>query len=128
MVEKIKYNMETKVVNLYKNPYDVYIGRAGKGQDGYFGNPIKLLPNEVSGATIERYKDYFYNRLENDQEFKNKILSLKGKVLGCFCKPKECHGDVIVDYLNSTSDFVERHLIQVKEKQLAAKKLYDEKK
>lgn len=27
--------MKTTVVNLYKHPYDVYIGRAGKGQDGY---------------------------------------------------------------------------------------------
>ena len=33
----------TKVVNLYKEPYEVYIGRSGKGKDGYFGNPIKLL-------------------------------------------------------------------------------------
>jgi hypothetical protein len=22
---------------------------------------------------------------------------LKGKVLGCFCKPKECHGDILVE-------------------------------
>lgn len=93
--------MKTTVVNLYKHPYDVYIGRAGKGQDGYFGNPIRLSNNEQRGATIERYKEYFYNKLNNDIEFKNRILQLKGKTLGCFCKPHACHGDIIADYLNS---------------------------
>ena len=25
---------------------------------------------------------------------------LKGKTLGCFCKPKSCHGDVLVELAN----------------------------
>ena len=25
---------------------------------------------------------------------------LKGQVLGCFCKPKACHLDIVVDWLN----------------------------
>src|SRR6478736_642723 len=120
--------METTVVNLYKEPYDIYIGRAGKGKDWYFGNPIKLQPNEERGATIERFKEYFYNRLDIDKEFKTKILELKGKKLGCFCKPKECHGDVIADYLNNTTEFVERHLDRIKERMQDAKNLYDENK
>ena len=32
--------MQTVVVNIYKEQFDVYIGRAGRGQDGYFGNPF----------------------------------------------------------------------------------------
>ena len=91
----------TKVVNLYKEPYEVYIGRSGKGKDGYFGNPIKLLKGQTRGSTIEKYKDYFYNRLETDEQFKRKIEELKGKVLGCFCKPNACHGDVIKEYLDN---------------------------
>jgi hypothetical protein len=31
-----------------------------------------------------------------------KIEELKGKVLGCFCKPNACHGDVIKEYLDNT--------------------------
>lgn len=91
-----------KVVNLYKEPFDIYIGRAGKGQDGYFGNPVKLIKGEERGATIERYKEYFYKRLDEDKEFKERIESLKGKTLGCFCKPQACHGDVIAEYLNKS--------------------------
>ena len=29
------------------------------------------------------------------------MLSLRGKKLGCWCKPDPCHGDVIIDYLNN---------------------------
>ena len=34
--------MQTVVVNIKKEPFDVYIGRAGRGQDGYFGNPFRM--------------------------------------------------------------------------------------
>ena len=93
--------MMTNVVNIRISEYDVYIGRAGKGQDGYFGNPFRLRANESRGATIDRYREYFYDRLETDPDFKNRIHELKGKTLGCFCKPDACHGDVIAEYLNN---------------------------
>jgi hypothetical protein len=88
----------TTVVNIYKDKYDQYIGRAGKGQDGYFGNPFS---NKTRLENIEDFKAYFYNRLEKDSEFKRRVLELKGKSLGCFCKPQACHGDVIADYINN---------------------------
>jgi len=94
-------NHITSVVNIYKAFYDQYIGRAGKGQDGYFGNPFRLQPGESRGSTIEKYRRYFYDRLQNDPVFKKKVHELRGKVLGCFCKPYSCHGDVIAEYLNS---------------------------
>jgi hypothetical protein len=93
--------MKTIVVNIYKESYDVYCGRAGKGQDGYFGNPFVLKKGEPRGATLLKYKEYFYKRLETDPEFKRRIHELKGKRLGCFCKPNDCHLDIIVDYLNT---------------------------
>lgn len=92
---------KTQVVNIRNGQYDVYIGRAGQGQDGYFGNPFRLGMNEKRGATLEKYREYFYNRIRSDPEFKEKIESLKGKTLGCFCKPNPCHGDIIKEYLDS---------------------------
>jgi hypothetical protein len=93
--------LATKVVNLHKEPYDVYIGRAGKGQDGYFGNPFPLKGNQEIDRIycIQLYSAYFLGRIDKDSEFKKRIEALKDKTLGCFCKPKMCHGDVIVDYL-----------------------------
>jgi hypothetical protein len=101
--------MVTKVVNLKNEKYDIYIGRAGYGKSGYFGNPIKRgkfcqVCGKIhvnKGSTIKCFKVYFHDRIEKDEEFKNAVLSLKGKILGCFCKPKDCHGDIIVEYLNS---------------------------
>lgn len=91
---------QTKVVNIRNAEYDVYIGRAGKGEDGYFGNPYVLHIEQQRGSTLANYKKYFYERIRNDKEFKEKIEALKGKTLGCFCKPNACHGDIIADYLN----------------------------
>jgi hypothetical protein len=88
----------TTVVNIYKEPCDQYCGRVGKGQDGYFGNPFK---NKSRLENIEDFKVYFYDRLNKDPEFKQKIHELKGKRLGCFCKPQACHADIIAEYLNS---------------------------
>ncbi len=96
-----KMNRETQVVNIRREEYDVYIGGAGQGRAGYFGNPVRLHPGEAGGSTLEKYREYFYNRLRSDPEFKERIESLKGKALGCFCKPHPCHGDIIREYLDS---------------------------
>lgn len=96
-----KEGKKTTVVNIRNSSYDVYIGRAGRGQDGYFGNPFPLEKGAPKGSTLEKYKEYFYNRINEDPEFKARIHALKGKTLGCFCKPHPCHGDTIAEYLNT---------------------------
>lgn len=94
--------MATKVINIKSGQsYDIYCGRAGKGQDGYFGNPFKLPPNELRGTTLFSYKQYFLKRLEIDPIFKQRVLELKDKTLGCFCKPHPCHVDIIIEWLNN---------------------------
>jgi len=87
---------KTRVVNLKTERYDVYIGR---GRGSIFGNPFILGRDGDRTEVIGSFKRYFYNRLTLDDGFKAKVLELKGKVLGCFCKPLPCHGDVIVEYL-----------------------------
>lgn len=94
--------IRTTVINIHwKEPYDVYIGRKGKGQDGYFGNPFILERDGDRAQVLELYRRYFYDRLRTDPEFKKRVQALRGKVLACFCSPKECHGDVIAEYLNT---------------------------
>ena len=95
--------LETTVVNLRKEPYDVYIGRAGHGLDGYFGNPYPLpvgADQVARDECLKKYKRYFWKRVRTDPEFYERVMALEGKTLGCFCKPKTCHGDVIVAFLN----------------------------
>lgn len=99
----------TTVVNIRRDPYDVYIGRAGKGQDGYFGNPIARgerccicgCAHEKPTETLPCYRIYFGRRIADDGVFRQRVLALKGLRLGCFCKPAACHGDVIAEYIAS---------------------------
>jgi hypothetical protein len=91
---------KTLVVNIKVSKYEVYIGRAGKGHDGYFGNPFVLTSDVSRVSILLKYEQWFYDRLEWDPEFKQRIHGLKGKVLGCFCAPKLCHGHIIAEYLN----------------------------
>ena len=64
----------TRVVNIRKEAYDVYIGWEGKGQGGYFGNPIRLNPGEARGSTLEKFKDE--DELMLYDKFAEMILSL----------------------------------------------------
>lgn len=91
--------MKTTVVNIRYSKYDIYIGRAGHGHSGYFGNPFSASKNGGRENAIALYREYFYKRLRVDPEFARRTKGLKGKRLGCFCKPKNCHGDIIVEYL-----------------------------
>lgn len=86
---------ECSVVNKYRDKYDVYIGRPS-----IFGNPFSVKEYGREGC-IARYKEYFYKRIKEDVKFKEAVLKLKDKTLGCFCKPLACHGDVIKEYLDN---------------------------
>lgn len=83
---------ETRVVNIDKEPYDIYIGRGSK-----WGNPFIIGKDGNRKRVIEKYRQYVLN---NDSLLKD-IHELYGKVLGCHCKPKDCHGDVLVELVLS---------------------------
>lgn len=88
----------TKVVNRYKEPFDVYIGRSGKGEKSLWGNPysIKEYGRE---ECLNLYRRYIFDRLTNEIGLSEELRKLKGKTLGCFCKPQPCHGDILVEMM-----------------------------
>lgn len=102
--------MKTKVVNIKHEPYDVYIGRGSP-----FGNKWSHINSQYTIATyivnnideaLYNYNKWFYNKLDTDINFGNLVLSLYGKRLGCFCRPKNgfngqllCHGQIIAGFL-----------------------------
>lgn len=105
----------TRVISIRQAPTDwqnnnqyVYIGRAGKGMNGTFGNPIVIGKvcmicgdvHSTGGSTLPCYKEYLLTRMATDEAFATAVKSLKGKTLVCFCKPAPCHGDVIASILN----------------------------
>jgi hypothetical protein len=91
----------TTVVNKRtSSEYDVFIGRPS-----LFGNPFIIGRDGSRKEVVQKYKIYLYERVRSDKEFKREVEKLRGKRLGCFCCPKLCHGDVIVEYLNVPSLF-----------------------
>ena len=72
---------EPVVVNLKTSEYDIYIGRAGKGQSGLLGNPFPV--NEVvdhSKAT-SIYRQYFESWFPPDLDPKYKTMMMQLIVL-----------------------------------------------
>jgi hypothetical protein len=87
--------MRTVVVNRYKEPFEVDIGRGSK-----WGNPYSHEPKS-------RAKFIVKSRAEAVRLFRYWILGqphlladlgeLKGKILGCYCLPKACHGEILAE-------------------------------
>ena len=49
---------------------------------------------------IEKYREYIIKKLDKDPELVKELRQLKGKNLGCWCKPNDCHGDVLIELIN----------------------------
>lgn len=100
-VKKItKQTPQTTVVNIFKDSFDVYVGRTGLGFTSEFGNPYRIGRDGSRAEVITKFKKYFLNKITLDKEFRQRVQELKSKKLGCFCTPRACHADVIADYLN----------------------------
>ena len=69
-------------------PGDVRIDRASK-----WGNPFPITDIDSRSDVLFRYAFYLRSQVESGgldlQELKD------AKRLGCWCKPKPCHGDII---------------------------------
>ena len=92
---------QTTVVNRRVEPFDIYIGRGS-----IWGNPYTHL----TGATrakyfvgsrdeaIEKYREH----LMDTPELLRRIPELRGKRLGCYCKPAACHGDILAEMADAS--------------------------
>ena len=85
---------KTSVVHCKTSKYDVYIGRPSM-----WGNPFILGRDGTRIEVVERYRIYLHSK----PELMDKILSLRGKVLGCWCSPHACHGDVLAELADASN-------------------------
>jgi hypothetical protein len=94
--------------NWMSDDNNVYIGRKNiviidkrryPEKDSLFQNPFKVGKDGTLDEVLEKYEGYLKVKLE-DEEFREELLKLKGKRLGCWCKPERCHGDILLKYLN----------------------------
>jgi hypothetical protein len=90
------------VVHCEKESYDVLIDRTT-----IWGNPYSYKDGTLAkyrvktrSEAIQKYREYI---LDNP-ELLAKLPELRGKVLGCWCKPAACHGDVLEELANRKVD------------------------
>ena len=83
---------KTTVVNIYKEPFDIYIGR---GRGSKWGNPFVIGKDGTREDVIAKYKLYLWEQMKVGNITRLDLLELDNQRLGCFCKPQACHGDVI---------------------------------
>ena len=90
------------IVNLYnvvdikawlENENNVYVGRANHFQRfSKWGNPYELVKyNNNRQLVIDKYKRYVLSNVHLSAS----VDELKGKVLGCWCAPSQCHAEVL---------------------------------
>lgn len=84
--------LETVVINIRatKGVTYTYIGRGS-----IWGNPFAIGPCGTREEVIKKYEEWIRGKpLLMDQ-----LYRLKGQVLGCYCRPAACHGDVLIKLL-----------------------------
>ena len=90
--------MTPRVVHCKREQYDVYIGRPSK-----WGNPVSHLDGkgdvkvDTREEAIAAYEVYLQMNPDLVEAAKTE---LRGKVLGCWCSPLPCHGDVLLKIAN----------------------------
>jgi hypothetical protein len=87
--------------NILVTSCDVYIGRAiHRGgwniPTSKWANPFKTKDFNSREECLRCYEVY----VRNNPVLYSSLYELEGKVLGCWCKPDPCHGDVLIKLLN----------------------------
>lgn len=80
------------VVHCKRDRFDVYIGRPSK-----WGNPFLIGKDGDRDEVIRKYREWILSQ----PALLRDLRELRGKVLGCWCRPKACHGDVLVELLEA---------------------------
>lgn len=82
-----------RAVHCKRERHHLYIGRPGK-----WGNPFIVGRHGGRGQCIALYEQW----LREQDELIDALDELRGLVLGCWCAPRACHGDVLVRLANAS--------------------------
>jgi len=83
----------SNVVHCKRERFDVYIGRPSK-----WGNPFVIGKDGTREEVIAKYEAW----LNRQPALMAALPELRGKVLGCWCAPHACHGDVLARLADET--------------------------
>lgn len=87
--------MTTRVVNRRREKFDVYIGRPSKWGNPFTHRKLSSTLAQWQAESVEDALAKYEAWLRGQPELMASLHELRGKRLGCFCKPGPCHGDVL---------------------------------
>ena len=94
--------MKPRLLNKHTDvipPDAVYIGRPSK-----FGNPFEITGTRNRVQAVKEHKAWLLNAVKDDPAVLEEIRAeLKGRDLVCFCRPKKCHGEILLRLANERS-------------------------
>lgn len=82
-----------RAVHCKRERHHLYVGRPSK-----WGNPFVVGKHGARGECIARYEAW----LRENTQLLAALQELSGLVLGCWCAPRTCHGDVLVRLANAS--------------------------
>jgi hypothetical protein len=82
-----------RAVHCKRERHHVYIGRPSK-----WGNPFVVDKHGARGECIALYEGW----LRENAALFAALDELRGLVLGCWCAPHACHGDVLARLANAS--------------------------
>jgi hypothetical protein len=82
-----------------KEPYDIYIGRWNPKVkiNSKWANPFKIGPDGNRQQVLIKYRFW----LVHNKELMMSLHELRGKVLGCWCDPLDCHGHILAEFADN---------------------------
>ena len=89
--------MLASVVNVKHSEFDIYIGRdmPGYRSEGW-GNRFVVGRDGTREEVIEKFRQWVLTQPDYIERVR-KVMP--GKRIVCWCKPKDCHGDIFLELL-----------------------------
>ena len=90
------------------DPHNLYVGRKGSvfidserfpKHDSPYANPFKIGPEATREDVVRKYHEYIRENLDLIRQFKEEVREKQIKRLGCWCKPEQCHADILMEIL-----------------------------
>jgi hypothetical protein len=92
-----------RVVHCKRERHHVYIGRnPGRMAPSQWGNRFVVGVHGARGECVVLHENDLRERIRKDPRLWEAIEGLRGLVLGCWCAPRACHGDVLCFLANAS--------------------------
>ena len=88
----------------WDNPQYYYIGRGNPAYNlptSAFANPFKIIADTTENreAAVHQYRPYIVQLMREIPALKAELEKMRGKTFVCWCSPKRCHGEVLLELL-----------------------------